>query len=57
MRRDLARQQGEAMRRAGVRAGNKPFLSNSKPNMENYRDIMAGMGKRLVKTDSRHIKH
>lgn len=50
-RRAMARRAGEAMHRAGVRAGNKHVtLLKDVANLPVYREVMAGMGKRLTRT-------
>ncbi len=56
-RREVARRIGEALYKAGGRAGRTPIPVERIPNMDNYRHIMRGMGRRLQRVDPWRLRN
>ena len=56
-RQRVARQLGEAMHKAGGRAGWTPIPLKRIANLDNYRQVMRGMRRRLKRVDSRRLRN
>ena len=56
-RQRVARQLGEAMYKAGGRAGRVPIPVDRIPNLDNYRQITRGMRRRLRRVDLRRLRN
>ena len=57
-RRSQAQAMGKRMKASGVKVGRKPISVNQVANLDNYRSVMRGMGKRLARVDVRRLpKH
>lgn len=57
VRRQLGVAQGKILKRMGVKVGRKAIKVSQIPNLVNYRNVMAGMGRTVSRVDIRKNKN